>query len=296
MLCLLLSLLFIKDRQILDGMLIANELVDDAKCNNKELLMFKVDFEKVYDSMDWRYLDEVMAKMNFLRLWRSLIMECLTTATASVLVNGCLTDEFHFERGLRQGDPLSPFLFLLAAEDLNVMMSMVVTNGLYTSYNVGAQEPVSMSHLQFADETLLIGVKSWANVRAMKAILLLFEVVSRLKVNFHKSMLFGVNINESWLHEAAVVMHCKHGWIPFLYLGLPIGGDPRKLQFWYLLVERIRRRLSGWKCKNLFLGGRLVLLKFVLSSILVYFLSFFKASSCIISTLDSIFFFFLGEW
>jgi len=86
-----------------------------------------------------------------------------------------------------------------------------------------------------------------------------------------------------------VVMHCKHGRILFLYLGLPIGGDPRKLHFWQPLVERIRRWLSGWKCENLSLGGRLVLLKSVLSSIPVYFLSFFKAPSGIISTLDSLF-------
>ncbi|PNX66913.1 cysteine-rich receptor-like protein kinase, partial [Trifolium pratense] len=92
-------------------------------------------------------------------------------------------------------------------------------------------------------------------------------------------MLFGVNVNDSWLHEAASVMNCKHGRLPFLYLGLPIGGDLRKLQFWYPLVDRIRNRLSGWKCKNLSVGGRLVLLKSVLSSIPVYFLSFFKAPS-----------------
>jgi len=70
------------------------------------------------------------------------------------------------------------------------MMSALVTTGLFTPYSVGAQEPVLMSHLQFADDTLLIGVKSWANVRVMKAVLLLFEVVSGLKVSFHKIMLF----------------------------------------------------------------------------------------------------------
>ncbi|XP_024634465.1 uncharacterized protein [Medicago truncatula] len=236
---------FIKGRQILDGILIANELVDDAKVKKKDLLLFKVDFEKAYDFVDWGYIDEVMCKMNFLSVWRSWIMECITTATTSVLVNGCPTDEFTLERGLRQGDPLSPFLFLLAAEGLNVMMTALVTNGMFTPYGVGAQDNVLVSHLQFADDTLLVGVKSWANVRAMRAVLLLFESISGLKVNFHKSMLFGVNVNNSWLHEAAVVMNCKHGRIPFLYLGLPIGGDPRKLQFWQPLVERIRSRLSG---------------------------------------------------
>jgi len=85
-----------------------------------------------------------------------------------------------------------------------------------------------------------------------------------MKVNFIKSLLFGINVTDSRLNEAASVMNCKHGHLPFLFLGLPIGGDPRKLQFWYPLVNRICNRLSGWKCKNLSLGGRLVLLKSVL--------------------------------
>jgi len=288
---------FIRGRQILDDILIANGIVDDAKKSNKDLLLFKVDFEKAYDSVDWGYLDEVMYKMNFPVLWRSWIMECVTTATTSVLVNGCPTNEFSFERGMRQGDPLSPFLVLLAAEGLNIMMKAMVVNHLFTPYSIGTSTVVPVSHLQFADDTLLVGIKSWSNVRALKAVLILFESISGLKVNFNKSMLFGVNVNDSWLHEAASVMSCKHGRLAFIYLGLPIGGDPRKLQFWYPLVDSIRKWLSGWKCKNMSLGGRLILLKSVLFVVPVYFVSFFKAPSGIISSLDSIFsnFFFLGE-
>jgi len=192
----------INGRQILDGILIANEILDDAKKAKKDLL-FKVDFEKAYDSVDWGYLDEVMFKMNFPVLWCSWIMECVITATASVLVNGYPIDEFCFERRLRQGDPLSPFLFLLAPEGLNVMMKAMVANRIFTPYSIGMQTVVSVSHLQFADDTLLVGIKSWSNVRALKAVLILFESISGLKVNFNKSMLFGVNVNESWLHEAA---------------------------------------------------------------------------------------------
>ena len=229
----------------MDGILIANEIVDGAKQAKNDLLLFKVNFEKAYDSVHWGYLDDVMFKMNFPILWRSWIMERVTTATTSVLVNGCPTNEFCFERGLRQGDPFSPFLFLLAAEGLNVIMSALCPIIFSLLIALGVQTTVSVSHLQFADDTLLVGVKSWANVRAMKAALLLFESIFGLKVNFNKSMLFGVNVNDSWLHEAASVMRGKHGLLPFMYLGLPIGGDPRKLQFWYPLVDRIRSRLSG---------------------------------------------------
>ncbi|CAJ2672096.1 unnamed protein product [Trifolium pratense] len=246
---------FVKDRQILDGILVANEVVDEARRSKKELMLFKVDFEKAYDSVDWGYLDDIMERMSFPVLWRKWIRECVCTATASVLVNGSPTDEFPLRRGLRQGDPLSPFLFLLAAEGLNVLMEAMVARNLFT------------------------GGKSWANVRALRAVLVLFETMSGLKVNFNKSMLVGVNISDSWLGEAASVLCCKVGKIPFLYLGLPIGGDPRRLSFWDPVLHRIKNRLSGWKSRFLSFGGRLVLLRSVLTSLPVYALSFFKARS-----------------
>ncbi|MCI24845.1 RNA-directed DNA polymerase (Reverse transcriptase), partial [Trifolium medium] len=186
------------------------------------------------------------------------------------LVNGSPTDEFSLERGLRQGDPLFPFLFPLAAEGMNVLMTAMVENNLFTGYSVGAQETISISHLQFADDTLLMGVKSWANVRALRAVLVLFELMSGLKVNFNKSMLVGVNIPYSWLNEAASALSCKVGKIPFLYLGLPIGGDPRRFSFWEPVLTRIKNRLSGWKNRFLSFSGRLILLKSVLTSLPVY--------------------------
>ncbi|XP_045791342.1 uncharacterized protein LOC123886049 [Trifolium pratense] len=248
---------FVKNRQILDGILIANEVVDEARKSKKDLLLFKVDFEKAYDSVDWGYLDAVMGRMAFPSLWRKWIRECVCTATASVLVNGSPTDEFPLRRGLRQGDPLSPFLFLLAAEGLNVLMEAMVARNLFTGYSISGQGSVSVSHLQFADDTLLMGIKSWANVRALRAVLVLFETMSGLKVNFNKSMLVGVNISESLLCEAASTLCCKVGKIPFLYMGLQIGGDPRRLVFWEPMLTRLKNRLSGWKSRFLSFGGRL---------------------------------------
>ena len=195
---------FVKNRQILDDILIANEVVDEARKNKKELMLFKVDFEKAFDSVDWGYLDSIMKNMLFPVLWRKWIKECVTTATASILVNGSSTNEFSLQRGLRQGDPLSPFLFLIAAEDLNVMMTSAVRHNIFSGYSVGNSNLETVSHLQFANDTLLLGAKSWANVRALRAVLTLFAEMSGLKVNFNKSMLTGINIADSWLNEAAL--------------------------------------------------------------------------------------------
>ena len=179
---------FIKGRQILDGILVANEIVDKARKYKKELILFKVDFEKAYDTVDWGYRDDMMSKMGFPSLWRKWITECVGTAIASVLVNGSPTDEFPLGRGLRQGDPLSPFLFLIAAEGLNVLMESLTRNNLFSGFQVGVNALTTVSHLQFADDTLLLGDKSWANIRAMRATLLLFQSLSGLKVNFLRAI------------------------------------------------------------------------------------------------------------
>jgi len=149
--------------------------------------------------------------------------ECIGTATTLVLVNGSPTYEFFLRRSLRRGDPLSPFLFLLAVEGFHVLMESLSSNNLFTGYRVGSGDATIVSHLQFADDTLNLGGKSWANIQAMRAILLLFQALLGLKVNFSKSLLVGVNVASSWLSEATIVLNCKVGSIPFVYLGMPIA-------------------------------------------------------------------------
>jgi hypothetical protein len=115
------------------------------------------------------------------------------------------------------------------------------------------------------------------------------ELISGLKVNFHKSELIGINVEDTWLKEAAAVLNCKVGSLPFNYLGLPIGADPRKARTWEPVINSLRKRLLSWKNQALSMGGRLVLLKSVLTALPIYFLSFFKAPSGIISLIESLF-------
>ncbi|GAU20900.1 hypothetical protein TSUD_120920 [Trifolium subterraneum] len=176
---------FVKGRQIMDGILIANEVVDDAKKLKKELTLFKVDFEKTYDSVEWEYLNSVMAKMGFSVKLRQWIITCVSTAIASVLVNSRPTEEFCMGRGLRQWDPLSPFLSLIADEGLNVMLNASVDTGLFKGYQIGNEDRdvVTVSHLQFADDTLILGERSWAYIRMLKANLIFVELISGLKTD-----------------------------------------------------------------------------------------------------------------
>ncbi|GKD81449.1 putative RNA-directed DNA polymerase, eukaryota, reverse transcriptase zinc-binding domain protein, partial [Tanacetum coccineum] len=127
---------FIPERQILDGPLILSEVIEWFKKRRKKMLIFKVDFEKSFDSVSWKYLDFVLHRLGFGSKWRSWIRACLHLSRASILVNGSPTSEFSIKRGLRQGDPLSPFLFILVMEGLHCALSTAVSSNLIHGINL----------------------------------------------------------------------------------------------------------------------------------------------------------------
>nr|GEZ58595.1 RNA-directed DNA polymerase, eukaryota [Tanacetum cinerariifolium] len=117
---------FVADRQILDGPFILNEVLQWCKLKKKQSFSFKIDFENSYDSVRWDYLEDVLKKFGFGEKWCKWIRECLRSSWGSVIVNGSPTEEFQFFKGLKQGDPLSSFLFILIMESLHLTFQNVV--------------------------------------------------------------------------------------------------------------------------------------------------------------------------
>lgn len=109
--------------------------------------------------------------------------------------------------------------------------------------------------------------------------------MSGLKVNFLKSKLVGINVPQNWITEATEVIKCGMSSLRNSYLGLPIGANAKRMETWDAVINMVKIRLYGWKNKYLSIGGRIVILKSFLYAISVYFLSFFKALSCIIHKL-----------
>jgi hypothetical protein len=266
---------FIKGRHLVDGVLVVNEVVDLAKKTGRECLILKVDFEKAYDSVDWGFLEYMLRRFGFCSKWISWIRACVFSGHLSVLVNGSPTSEINIQRGLKQGDPLAPFLFLLVAEGLSGIIHKAVSLNMYKGFSVG-RAGLHISHLQYADDTLCIGEASVQNLWTLKAILRGFEMASGLKVNFGKSSLIGVNVSNDFMIMACTFLNCRRGTAPFNYLGLPVGANPRSLTTWEPLLAKLQKRLNSWGNKYISLGGRVVLLNSVLNAIPIFFLSFLK--------------------
>nr|GEU66892.1 arginine repressor C-terminal-like domain-containing protein [Tanacetum cinerariifolium] len=192
-----------------------------ASVEDTKPLLFKVDFEKAFNSVNWSFLIDSMRQMGFGSKWRGWISSCLSSASISVLVNVSPSKEFKLERGLRQGNPLSPFLFLIVVEALQVSILEACDNGLY------------------------------------KGIFL----ANSLKINFDKSRVFGVGVLDNKVVSMASSLGCIHDSLPFFYVGLSLGKGMNTCIGWNVVINRFRDKLFTWKSKYLSIGGRLTLVK-----------------------------------
>ncbi|KAK3231067.1 hypothetical protein Dsin_002948 [Dipteronia sinensis] len=219
--------------------------------------------------------------------WRHWIGCCISTPMVLVLVNGRPTAQFGVQKGLRQGDPLSPFLFNIVVEGLNCLLLKARRLNMIQGMSYG-EEGVHITHLQFADDTILFLKPQMDYLLNTKWILRCFETASGLRINFHKTCLLKVGKNSVDTRSWARVFKCKRETLPITYLGFSLGGRLCAKIFWKNVVQWIEKRLVPWKKRFLSKGGRLVLVKSVISSIPSYFMSVFKIPSGVASTIESL--------
>lgn len=157
----------------------------------------KLDMSKAYDKVEWIFIEKVMLQMGFELLWVSLIMDCISPVSFSVMFNSDLQGYFKPARGLRQGDPLSPYLFLICAESLSRMLSFELQSGGISGCKITRSCP-TISHLLFDDDSLLFCKASIQECQTIHKILSIYEKASDQCVNFDKSaMLFSPNVGSS---------------------------------------------------------------------------------------------------
>ncbi|GKE09787.1 RNA-directed DNA polymerase, eukaryota, partial [Tanacetum coccineum] len=263
---------FVKGRQIMDGPFMLNEILNWCKKEKKKTLVFKVDFKKAYDSLCWDFLQEVMVKMRFGRKWCAWIHGFLESSMTSVLINGSPTEEFVIQWGLRQGDPLSPFLFILAMKGLHTIIERAKAAYIIHRISMGT-EGLVISHFFYADDAIFLGEWTETNVNNIVLLLQYFFLASGLKINLAKCKLMGVGVAIEKVYQMAQVIGCVGTNFTLVYLGVPVGANMSRLDGWKYLINKFKKRLSNWKVKTLSVGGRLTLIKAVLGSIAIYYMS-----------------------
>ena len=281
---------FVLGRLISDNVLVAFETmhsIDQRRKGKEAFMAIKLDMGKAYDRVEWAYLEAMMRRMGFNERWISLILMCVSTVKYSVLINGEAKGKIIPTRGLRQGDPISPYLFLLCVEGLSTMIKKEERDGLSKGVAINREAP-RISHLLFADDSIVFCRASIEECDRVLKVLEDYEGESGQKLNKEKTFLF---FSKNTPRETKEYMQQKFGAQiiqPYeKYLGLPslIGKGKRKA--FNRIKDQVGRHIVGWKGRLLSNAGREVLIKAVAQATPTYTMSCFKLLDSLCNELNS---------
>ncbi|XP_035843953.1 uncharacterized protein LOC110931403 [Helianthus annuus] len=278
---------FLKDKFILDGPLVVSEIHTWLKKSKKKAFILKIDFEKAYDNVNWNFVVGVLEQLGFPSRWCAWVRGILSSARASVLVNGSPTFDFPCFKGMRQGDPLSLFLFLVVMEALSYFIDKAVGRGVFKGISLTNGGPC-VSHLFYADDAIIMGEWCVENILNVIRVLRCFHICSGLRMNVNKSNIYGIGVDQQEVELVANSFGCNANNLPFKYLGITVGANVNRICNWRPVFEVFESRLSLWKASVLSLGGRVTLVKAVLESLPNYFFSLYKAPVRVVKDLEKL--------
>ncbi|KAL9676640.1 hypothetical protein QQ045_004856 [Rhodiola kirilowii] len=283
---------FIKGRIISDNFIIAHEVSNffrSYKGSSGAYASIKLDMSKAYDRVEWGFLEALMRKMGFADKWVDRVMSCVSSVSYLVKVNDQFSNEIFPQRGLRQGDPLSPYLFLLCTELLSAKISAAVSSGDISGVRICREAP-AISHLFFADDSIFFIRARSGEAQKLKEILRQYEEATGQRINFQKSEIsFSRNCPESVRSEIVQVFDIVQVECHTRYLGLPLVMGQRKADMFGCIIEKAWRKINDWKCKLLSAAGREVLIKAVLQALPVYMMSVYRFPEKCIQELTRLF-------
>jgi hypothetical protein len=276
---------FLPGRHILEGVVVLHETIHELHRKKMDGVLLKIDFEKAYDKVSWKFLQQVLRMKGFDPLWCGWINDFMNGGSVGIKVNNDTGHYFQTRKGLRQGDPLSPILFNLVGDMLAIMIARAKEDGL-----IGGLIPHlvdgGISILQYADDTILFLEHDLVKAANLKLILCIFEQLSGLKINFHKSEIFCFGKAKDDELQYKQLMGCESGSLPFKYLGIPIHFRRLSNAEWNGVENRFESKLGCWKGKLLSYGDRLVLINSVLTSLPMFMLSFLQVPVGVRKRLD----------
>ncbi|KAK1614885.1 hypothetical protein QYE76_020402 [Lolium multiflorum] len=243
-----------------------NEIIHETKSKRLRGVFLKLDFEKAYDRVNWSFLREVLLRKGFNPGWVHRVLSLVSGGQTAITINGEVGNYFRNGRGVRQGDPLSPLLFDFVAEALAAILDRALAAG-HIEGVIPHIIPGGVSHLQYADDTIIMIQPEDLAIANLKFLLLCFENMSGLRINFHKSEVMVMGTSDLEKQRIANMLNCKQGSFPFTYLGLPISDHAITAADWGPLTAKVAKRADPWTGKFMSSAARLILVNACLSSL-----------------------------
>jgi hypothetical protein len=247
----------------------------------------KLDMSKAYDRMKWKFLEAVMRKLGFEDRWINLVMSCVQSMSYSVVINGNPVGHIRPTRGIKQGDPISPYLFLLRAKALSALLSKAVHSGTITGIPT-SPKGFRISHLFFVDGSLLFCRTNSVEWRRSIIILWIYEAGSGQKLNLDKtSVFFSRNTSQEKRQEILSLSGLSEAHHFDTYLRLPSLIGKSKIQAFNNTKERVWNELTNGKVKFLSQVEKEILIKAVVQAIRTYCMNVFLLPVTLCKDLNS---------
>ncbi|XP_071903090.1 uncharacterized protein [Coffea arabica] len=273
---------FVPDGQIIDNVILSHELLHFLK-NKRQgragMMAVKLNMSKAYDRVEWDFLKMIMERMGFCSKWIRWIIACISSVSYSFNINGDQKEYITPTKGIRQGDPLSPYLFLLCSEGLSNLIKKAKLGKQLTGIKISRGAP-AITHLFFADDSLVFCRANGQEAGVLMSILKVYEKATGQLINMDKSSVFFSKnttqvVREEVCQAMGSIQHIGQG----QYLGLPMIITRSKGQVFGYIRNAVDKKLQSWKNKLISQAGKEVMLKAVAMAMPTYNMSCFRLSS-----------------
>ncbi|KAK4389648.1 putative mitochondrial protein [Sesamum angolense] len=278
---------FVGGRSITDNIFLAQEMVRQyTRKRISPRCTINVDLRKTFVSVSWTFLSQVLHGYGFPPIFIAWIMECVSTSSFSVALNGSLHGFFAGQKGLRQGDPMSPGIFLLCMEYFSRLIKRKTTD---SDFNFHPKcEKLKITHLLFADDLMMFSRGDLPSVHILMECLQEFRDVSGLVVNTSKSSIFTTGIENNMLCNILARIEFTRGEMPVRYLDIPLAAQRLSVRDYSPFVDQIANSISRWVAKSLSFAGRLELIRSVIQGVECFWLQIFPLSAAVVEKIHQL--------
>lgn len=277
---------FMPGRLLAENVLLATDLVQGYNtANSSPRAMLKVDLRKAFDTIRWDFIIDSLKALSIPLKFIRWVYQCISTASFTISVNGSSSGHFGSTNGIRQGDPISPYIFVLAMEALSRLLLSRFESGMIGYHPMTSD--LKLSHLMFADDVMIFFDGNPNSLHGISDCLDDFGCWSGLNLNRTKTEVFTSGLTDTETH-AINAYGFNAGTLPIRYLGLPLMSRKLRISDYDPLLYQLTKKFRSWAVKSLTFAGRLVLLNTVVTGIVNFWISTFMLPKGCIRKIDSL--------